>query len=422
MNTPQVKPSSPFRIAILICYYGKLPWYFRFFLNSCAYNPDIDFIFVSDIDLKEPLPPNVIVAKRTLEEIKKTAEQKFGFEVSLNKPYKICDFRPAFGVLFADLIAGYDFYGYGDIDVIYGRIRDFITDDILSQYDAISVRPQYFTGFLAVLKNTEKITSIYLESRDYKKVFQSPYSYCFDEMNWHWEELMLGKSIFQIKAEVQSMTYIVNKLTICGKIRSYFGDFIEERCDGKLVWDKGTLTYNGKEIMLFHFYDYKSQFFIYIPPWKKMPEKYFVYPFYFLTFPPTSIMGMLMGVLVKAFKGAYYFSARYVQFMQWLIKYVSSSRKLKNNQIDHLHEWLGTYKGPPDNTIEIKLVGDKLYGEWQQKTLRLLHRKNNKFLVSKFSVTTSFDIDVEFYYDKEKSVHAVSVAPYRINKMVLFKV
>jgi hypothetical protein len=35
-------------IVILICYFGKLPWYFRYFLHSCKFNTSIDFFLISD--------------------------------------------------------------------------------------------------------------------------------------------------------------------------------------------------------------------------------------------------------------------------------------------------------------------------------------------------------------------------------------
>ena len=53
-------------------------------------------------------------------------QSHFDFEISLERPYKLCDFRPAFGEIFADELAGYDFWGHSDLDVIFGRIRDHL--------------------------------------------------------------------------------------------------------------------------------------------------------------------------------------------------------------------------------------------------------------------------------------------------------
>ena len=47
---------------------------------------------------------------------------------------------------FSEIIADYDFWGIGDIDIVYGDIRSFINDEILNEYDVISSRHDYITG------------------------------------------------------------------------------------------------------------------------------------------------------------------------------------------------------------------------------------------------------------------------------------
>jgi hypothetical protein len=36
------------KIALIIAYMGNFPWYFPYFLHSCRYNPDIDFLIFTD--------------------------------------------------------------------------------------------------------------------------------------------------------------------------------------------------------------------------------------------------------------------------------------------------------------------------------------------------------------------------------------
>ena len=91
-------------------------------------------------------PQNVKLIFKTLEEISAAASEKLGFVVNINYPYKLCDFKPAYGFLFPELIKGYDFWGHGDIDVVYGNIRDFITDEVMQGFDIISPRPDWVPG------------------------------------------------------------------------------------------------------------------------------------------------------------------------------------------------------------------------------------------------------------------------------------
>ena len=39
------------QILIICIYIGELPWYFKFFLKSCSFNKDIDFLILCDQDM-----------------------------------------------------------------------------------------------------------------------------------------------------------------------------------------------------------------------------------------------------------------------------------------------------------------------------------------------------------------------------------
>ncbi len=94
------------------------------------------------------------------------------------QPYKLCDFRPAYGEIFQEYIKGYDFWGHCDNDQIFGDIRHFITDDILDRYDRI-----LFCGHFTLYKNTPEVNQVYkkVSPLSYKTVFSSSKNFCFDE-------------------------------------------------------------------------------------------------------------------------------------------------------------------------------------------------------------------------------------------------
>src|SRR5687767_2162652 len=117
--------SPCYKIAVLICYMGDLPWYFKYFLHSCEYNFSIDFFIFNDTDYKDKHPANVFFFKTSLPEITEKASKEIGYEVNIETPYKICEYKPVYGLIFADYIKEYDFWAQSDIDVIYGNIRAF---------------------------------------------------------------------------------------------------------------------------------------------------------------------------------------------------------------------------------------------------------------------------------------------------------
>jgi hypothetical protein len=249
------------RIAIIIPYYGKFPWYFDLFLHSVSFNPSIDIIIVSDLPKPVYCPNNVRFIKMTQEEIRKLASLKLNFKVEVDMPYKLCDFRPAYGYIFSDYIKEYDFWGFGDIDVIYGNVRDFISEDLLASYDFISVRDDYVTGFFSLVRNTVLMNTLFMKSKDHIKVFSSP-GYCrFDECAMHIYHLLGNRvSIYDIQWDIESMTYIVKKYHDEKLIRACFYFLCMEATPGNMIWNNGVLIYDNKsELLLYHLIDLKKR-------------------------------------------------------------------------------------------------------------------------------------------------------------------
>ena len=44
----------------------------------------------------------------------------------VNSPYKLCDYKPVYGLIFDEDLQDYDFWGHCDVDLIFGDIRKFI--------------------------------------------------------------------------------------------------------------------------------------------------------------------------------------------------------------------------------------------------------------------------------------------------------
>jgi hypothetical protein len=246
--------NQPKTIALLSCYIGKLPWYFDYFVHSCRFNPSVDFCIISnDLNYSKPLPHNVKLVRKTLVEINVLAGEKLGFAVNISDGYKLCDFKPAYGLVFSDLLKGYDFWGHCDVDIIFGNIRSFMTDDLLEEYDLISVRPDWIPGCFLLFKNTPKMNTLFTYSKDYKKVFSSKVHYCFDETNFAHVAFEEGKTYHEITTEIESMMHVVKKMEESGYINPYFDLHIIEGIPGKLKWENGILTYRNKyEVLLYH--------------------------------------------------------------------------------------------------------------------------------------------------------------------------
>ncbi len=167
-------------IVLIIPYFGKKPDYFELWKMSALQNEDVDFLLATDIEEIQS-EKNIHVIHLTLPELKKMAQKKFSFEIRLEQPYKCCDYKPAYGIIFEEYIKEYDFWGHCDLDLIFGRIRQFVTEDVLEKYDKI-----YEHGHFCLYRNQKENNRIFMTNGEYPEVnyqecFQTDDNYAFDE-------------------------------------------------------------------------------------------------------------------------------------------------------------------------------------------------------------------------------------------------
>ncbi len=248
-------------IALVTCWYGPFPWYLPYFIHSCIYNPTIDFYIVTDNEQIVPnKPQNVIIINKTIEDIKALASSKLGFTVVIDNAYKLCDFKPTYGYLFSEFLNKYDFWGHTDIDVMYGDIRGFMTEDVLNYYDVISSRHDFITGTYCLYKNNKQMNSLFMQSKDYKHVFTNATHFCFDECNFLFKQLQGGLDILDFTDNIQSMTYLVRKGQLEGKLNAFFDFIIIEGMTNDVKWDSGKIIYKDEfEGMYYNLITYKTK-------------------------------------------------------------------------------------------------------------------------------------------------------------------
>jgi hypothetical protein len=81
--------------------------------------------------------------------------------------------RPAYGEIHRDLLRDFLFFGYTDLDVIYGDLDNYLLSRI-EDYDVISAQETVLSGHLTLLKNNELNRSAYLKIPDFRKRLAMP--------------------------------------------------------------------------------------------------------------------------------------------------------------------------------------------------------------------------------------------------------
>lgn len=168
------------RIAFIVCWFGKIPNYFEIWAKSCSYNKEFDFLIFTDDKMDDiKVSSNVHIIKFNkalfLERLKEIGIEKVNFK----KSYRLCDFRPMYGHIFEKELKVYDYWGYCDIDLIWGNIVSFISIKEIYKHDAI-----FNAGHFTLFRNIETCNDLYKKKGalfSYKSVVSHDAIFAFDE-------------------------------------------------------------------------------------------------------------------------------------------------------------------------------------------------------------------------------------------------
>lgn len=167
-------------ICFIVPYFGKLPDYFQVWLDSCRVNKSVHWLVFTNDETEFNYPPNVSRILMTFDELRNKIQTNFDFLIRLDSPYKLCDYKIAYGDIFKNELEGYDFWGFCDIDLIWGNIREFYTDDLLNKYDKIGNQ-----GHATIFRNNEHVNLLYKEQIEgqvsYRTVMRDSQIYATDK-------------------------------------------------------------------------------------------------------------------------------------------------------------------------------------------------------------------------------------------------
>lgn len=292
-------------IIIIIDYFGKWPEWFPLFLESCKRNPTIDWLFHTDCSYEQFKIPNVSFKTLTKEKYIENVNKRLKLNFTLLHNYKLCDLKPMCGVLYEEEIRNYDFYGYGDIDVIYGNIRNFYTPEVLENY-VISTHTWCVSGHLALFRNTKWLRNSFKRYRGWKTLIEKPECQRFDE------DLFINVFKYpRINPKLFSFYDILNPLSKKYRNKLYFveqfttpltpspwrsGDLSHPQVwywkDGKLTNEKD----GNKEYIYLHFMNFVSGRWM-NPMYKKAPIWKDLNEIIFIEAPQMAEIGMVIDRL-----------------------------------------------------------------------------------------------------------------------------
>jgi hypothetical protein len=263
-------------VRIIIPWFGPWPAWMRFFVESCRWNPTVDWLLVSDAKPPKDLPPNVRTVTTPFEDYRALIASRLGINPAWTDVYKICDIRPAMGLVHHAEIAEYDYWGYGDLDVIYGDIRHFYTPDVLV-HDVISPHKHVVAGHFVLLRNTSRLITAFQQIPRWKAHLSSARHKSFDEQ-------IFSRLFLPIRGK-RAWRRLVTPYLGGGYFREQFSTSIPRRplewIDGswnfprRWFWDRGHLTTDRsgeREFLYVHLSHWQSNRWTgeALTPWKDL--------------------------------------------------------------------------------------------------------------------------------------------------------
>jgi len=145
-------------IALIIPYFGEFPEWMPLYLYSCSRQKNIDFIFYTDSDIPDKIYRNTIFHRISYQAYCKFVSQRLGVSFSPHNAYKLCDVRPFLGIIHAEELKNYKWWGYGDIDLVYGDLSLLCSDYNLEHYEVLTTHIDKISGHFTIMRNIPKYT------------------------------------------------------------------------------------------------------------------------------------------------------------------------------------------------------------------------------------------------------------------------
>lgn len=253
---------------MLIPYFGQWPEWINLFVESCKWNPDVRWRLYTDCGEPENHADNVDYVHLSFDDYKARVRERLGIAFDPLDAYKLCDLRPCLAHIHERDVRGFRFFGYGDIDVVYGNIRNFYTDEVLSRFDVLSTHPERLAGHFAVLRNTSAFRRTFERIDNYRTLLDQPHYVGMDERNFTNVFLPqgVGRLISYLDPRRRRRLFVERYSTVLSPRGWHDGTMNYPQ---RWFWQRGRLTNehdDERDFLYLHFMRWQSERWMADPP------------------------------------------------------------------------------------------------------------------------------------------------------------
>jgi hypothetical protein len=226
------------KVILIQLWLGTIPDYFWHHYETTKNLKNVDFLLLTNDDISIE-SKNYRIVKIPSHWIEEKVSSMLECDYKITNFKKINDLKSSYGELFEDYIEGYDYFGFYDIDTLFGDLNKWIFPHI-PEYDVVSFADSVFHnrlgGPLTVIRNTYEFRRLYRkEIERFKETLNHDSIDAFEE-----HELT---RIFNQHCRVKLIYDSINCETNNGGKNTYDG-----------FWSGGQIFVSGEEKLLYHFY------------------------------------------------------------------------------------------------------------------------------------------------------------------------
>ena len=253
------------QVCFIVVWFGELPRWMVYFFRSCEENPGFHWRIFTDADCDVETPANVFLHKFNQSALEELASARFGSRYRFSDGYKLCDLKPTYGDLFSDYLKDYAFWGYTDLDLVYGDISSFIDQSILSGFDVITASKRILVGHFTLIRNNEDMCRLYSKCDGYLAKLQSLSYEVFDENDFG---VLVKAKATEGQLRLFEESIQTDDCIIWWAGRSHF----------LILWLQGKLTdlVVFRRLSYFHFIQSKHRPYFRISRTAKVPGNFFI--------------------------------------------------------------------------------------------------------------------------------------------------
>lgn len=153
------------RLAFIVTYLGKWPHWMEFFLESVRANDRVHFwLMGAELPKNLNIPSNVFNYLMDVSEVEDCFSKVFDQEIKLHDSHKICDFKCTYGLAYQDILKEYEYWGYCDIDLLFGNLDPILDLLEVKQPDVFSGWGDHqVVGHFTIMKNVDSINKLFFQ-------------------------------------------------------------------------------------------------------------------------------------------------------------------------------------------------------------------------------------------------------------------